>query len=288
MSGTFQHSAGHIFCEFEVRRGTPIHAQHSVGLYILNIPITFDIKTNETPRILNSVSGAIYLNSKFVAELNSQSGNFTIQQNAKHALTIQQHFSAIFHKSTIDTIEAMRASGELSFEFKLFGNIINFKDSNGIPFNIQHTSGQWTHRILQSEWIEILNNWKYAPVMSFDLVLKFENPSFIKAAEFIFQAQKFYMQGHWPQAVSECRKAIDAITDIVNPKKLSLKGFVGNKHDNNMQERLALSVLAIKQICDVAGHGDSNATQIKWTQEDALYAIRMTASILMRSSKELN
>lgn len=288
MSGNFQHTSGHIFCEFEIRRGTPIHIQPSAGLYQLNIPITFDVKTSETPRILSSVTGAIYLNSQFVAELKPQNGNFTIQQNAKHSLQIQQHFFAIFQKSTIDEIEVLRGSGDLNFEFKLYGNIIYFNDSSGLPFNINPTSGYWTHIMLQNEWIDILNKWQYAPAMSFNLVLKFENPSFVIASEFIYKAQRFYMEGHWPQAVSECRKAIDAITEIVNPKKTSLKSFVDNKHDNNMQERLALSVLAIKQVCDVAGHGDSNATQIKWTQDDALYAIRMTASILMRSSKELN
>jgi len=287
MSGDFQHTSGHIFCQFEVRRGTPIHPQPSTGFYALNIPITFDVKTSEVPRILTSVSGAIYLNSQFVAELNPQHGNFTIHQNAKHTLQVQQHFSATFQKSTIDAIETTRGSGELNFEFKLYGNIIYFNDSDGLPFNVHHTSGCWTHRMLQSEWVDILNNWKYAPGMSFDLVLKFENPSLIKAADFIYQAQKFYMERHWPQAVLECRKAIDAVSDVVNPNKLSLKDFVDNRRDNNMPARLSLSILAIKQICDVAGHGDLNATQINWTQDDALYAIRMTASILMRASKEV-
>lgn len=287
MSGNFQHTSGHIFCEFEVRRGTPIHPQPSAGLYALNVPITFDVKTSEVPRILTSVSGAVYLNSQLVAQLNPQNGNFAIQQNGKHAIQIQQYFSAIFHKSTIDAIEAARASGELNFDFKLFGSIIYFNDNSGLPFNIHATSGNWTHRILQSEWIDILSKWKYAPTMSFDLVLKFENPSFTKAADFIYQAQKFYMERHWPQAVLECRKAIDAVSDVVNPNKLSLKDFVDNRRDNNMSARLALSILATKQICDVAGHGDSNASQINWTQEDALYAIRMTASILMRASKEV-
>lgn len=287
MSGNFQHTWGNIFCEFDVKRGTPIYPQHSAGLYALSIPITFDVKTSETPKILTSVSGAIYLNSQFVTELKPQDGNFTIQQSEKHALQSQQNFSAIFQKSTIDAIEAVRASGELSFEFKLYGSIIYFNDNSGLPFNIHTTSGYWTHRMLQAEWVDILNKWKYAPAMSFDLVLKFENPSFIKAADFIYQAQKFYMERHWPQAILECRKAIDAVSDAVNPNKLSLKDFVDNRRNNNMSGRLTLSILAIKQICDVAGHGDSNATQINWTQEDALYAIRMTASILMRASKEV-
>lgn len=287
MSGNFQHTSGHIFCEFDVRRGTPIHPQNSAGLYVLNIPITFDVKTSDAPKILTSVSGAIYFNSQFVADLKPQDGNFIIQQSEKNALQAQQSFSAIFQRSVIDSIETMRTTGDLNFEFKLFGNILYFKDTSNLPFNIHYTRGELSHRMLQSEWVDILNKWKYAPAMSFDLVLKFDHPSFAQAANFIYQAQKFYMERHWPQAVLECRKAIDAVSDVVNPNKLSLKYYVDKKHDNNMQERLSLSLLAIKQICDVAGHGDSNSTQINWTQDDALYAIRITASILMRASKEV-
>lgn len=287
MSGNFQHTSGNIFCEFDVKRGTPIYPQYSAGLYALSIPITFDVKTSETPKILTSVSGAIYLNSQFVTELKPQDGNFTIQQSEKHALQYQQSFSAIFQKSTIDVIEATRASGDINFELKLYGNILYFTNTNNLPFNIYYTRGELPHRMLQSEWVDILGKWKYAPTMSFDLVLKFEHPSYAQAANFIYEAQKFYMERRWPQAVLECRKAIDAVLDVVNPNKLRLKDFVETRSDNNMQARLALSVLAIKQVCDVAGHGDLNATQINWTQDDALYSIRMTASILMRASKEM-
>lgn len=38
---------------------------------------------------------------------------------------------------------------------------------------------------------------------------------------------------------------------------------------------------------EVAGHGDLNANQINWVQDDALFAIHMKASILMRVSEEV-
>lgn len=286
MSGNFQHTSGHIFCEFDVRRGTPIHPCPSAGLYMLNIPITFDVKTSESPRFLTSVSGAIFLNSLFIAELKPQDGNFIIQQSDKHSLQTQQYFTAIFQRESINTIEAMRTSADLNFDFRLNGNIVYFNSTNNQPFNILHAKGNLSHQMLQSEWIDILNKWKYAPAMNLAIVLNFENPALSKAGDFIHQAQKFYLERQWPQVVSECRKAIDVATDLLNTKKQSLKILIENKHENNINERLLISLLSIKQVLDPASHGDSNSVKITWTQEDALYAIRMTASILMRAAKE--
>jgi len=283
---SFQLASGISFCNFEIKRNSPLHVGATLGVNLLNIPITFKVHTSPKSRILTTLTGELHLNSQFITELSVSNWGSNIQSSDKNSLEFQINFNSIFTKLNIDAIEKIRNNQDFQFQIKLFGDIFELSSDGKLESNIIHVNGELNHKVLQSEWIDILDKWKYAPAMSFDFVLKFENPSFVKAAEFIYQAQNFYMNGHWPQAVSECRKAIDAITDIVNPKKSTLKSFVDNKHDNNMQERLALSVLAIKQVCDVAGHGDSNATQIKWTQDDALYAIRMTASILMRSSKE--
>lgn len=287
MSNNFPLSSGNSFCDFEIKRGSPIHTYPSLGAFALNIPITFKVFNSPILRVLTFIKGELHLNSQFITDINPSYPGSIVQSSGEHSLEFQMKFRSIFTKSNIDAIESVRNANDLQFEIKLFGDIFDLNSTDNSTRNIIRSNGDLSHRMLQAEWIEILNTWKYAPAMNLELVLKFENPHLATAGEFIYKAQKFYLERQWPQSVSECRKAIDVVSDLLNKENLSLKVLIENKHKNSISERLILSLLAIKQLCDPASHGDSNSVKISWTQEDALYVIRMTASILMRLSREL-
>lgn len=284
---SFQLTSGNSFCNLEIKRGTPIHAGPSLGAYLLHIPITFKVHTSTKTRILTSVMGELHLNSQFITELRPSYWGGNVQSSDKNSLEFQINFHSVFTKSNIDAIETVRNEIGLQFDIHLFGDIFDLSPDEKSSPGILHTYGDLSHRMHQSEWIEILNIWKYAPAMNFAIVFKFESPALTKAGEFIYHAQKFYLERQWPQVVSECRKAIDVASELLNTNNLSLKSLIENKHENKMRERLILSLLSIKQVCDPASHGDANSIKISWTQEDALYVIRMTASILARVSKEV-
>ncbi|GEM_PF-3739136 len=283
---SFQLYSGTSFCSIEIKRGSPIHAGSSLGAYLLNIPITFKVHTSPKARILTSITGELHLNSQFITEVRPSYWGGNIQSSDKNSLEFQLNFNSVFTKSNVDAIETVRSENGLQFDIKLFGDIFDLSPDKKSSPDIHHTYGDLSHRMHQAEWIEILNAWKYAPTMNLELVLKFDNPYLTQAGSFIFQAQKFFLERQWPQAISECRKAIDTTIEFLNAEKVNFKNLFETKHSNTMRNRLLLSLFAVKQVCDPASHGDSNSTKIIWSQEDALYVIRMTASILMRVAKE--
>ncbi len=286
MSNNFPLSSGYSFCDFEIKRGTPIHAYPSLGAYTLNIPITFKVFSSSVPKVLTSINGELHLNSKFITEINPSYSGSIIQSSDNNSLELQANFRSVFTKANIDAVEIFRSGNDLQFEIKLFGDIFDLNSTDTSARNIIQTSGNLNHRMLQAEWIEILNTWKYAPTLNLELVLNFENPYLAKAADFVSHAQKFFLERQWSQAVSECRKAIDVVIELLKKENVNFKSLLENKHSNTMQERLLLSLFAVKQVCDPASHGDSNSTKIIWSQDDAIFVIRMTASILMRAAKE--
>lgn len=281
----FTLSSGMIFADCEIKSGNPVSAQIGHGAYILNVPITFNVRPFTESKLLINVAGTIYINSRFFANLRSLDGDVSINASDKYQLSHQKHFGALFSAAALKSIEDQRASGELHLQMKLFGTILSVQDNNGHAIDATKVTAEILHRIPQSEWLGFLNSWKYAPAMNIELVIHSESPILSKAGEFIRQAQSFYLNNQWPQVLSECRKAIDVILEYLKSENASLGELVKSKHRNGLRERILVSILSLKQICDPAVHGDGNSTEQKWTQADALYVIRLGASLLDRVSK---
>lgn len=282
---SFVLSGGNIFSDCEIKTGTPISASLGVGVFILEIPITFTVRPFSCVKVLNSVSGYLSVNSKFLTQLTSSHEIVNIRTSVDHTLTHQRRFVALLTKANLDQLELNRSASDLNLEIKLTGSIFSLDKTSTQNITAETVSTEMTYQVPQSRWIEFLKVWKYAPTLNLEFILNFESPLLLKAGGFLLEAQNFYLTRHSQQAIAECRKALDCVVESLGAGRESLSKLLENKHNNGLRERILVSILAAKHICDPATHGGENASEHNWSQDDALYIIRMTAAVLLRASK---
>lgn len=276
----FDLSSGYSF-KCEIKSGNPISVTAGLACYLLNIQISFNAPKLLLPRNLTNLHGVASIKSKFIGTLKVLDGDF-IRSSSQNALPDQQRTLQLeLSRESISEIEKNRDSEGISLDIELRGTIHTFtKENDYIYQDIVFGSEILNYYIEQSKWIEMLRKWNYSPALNLEIIIDTNNPISLRAGSHLLEAQKLYFSNQWKQAISECRQALEIIIKFINQKSLQMNEISVKGKEQNLQERILLSISAINNICNLASH----PSESDWTKDDALYVLRLTASIVSRAS----
>lgn len=86
--------------------------------------------------------------------------------------------------------------------------------------------------------------------------------------------------GEYSDAVTEARKAMEAVADPDRTWKVTRAALEVAKDSRSLGERMTIASYAMYGLASPAAHGDENASTVKWGRETALAVITGVAAIL--------
>jgi hypothetical protein len=198
----------------------------------------------------------------------------------------------------IEALERERAGGPLNLHLRLQGVVLRNRppDRTGkaivqverptaaqIDPATEVFSGELVYRLKATEWIEVLEHWRYAQGFLLQ-VPKFTNRDTaraVRASDDLEQAIKDMTEGRYREAVAACRDALETAYGIedkdCHPElEYSVKGMQGA----DKQARFWLARRGVWAIANAAKHRDETTRDIEWERRDAQALILMLSALL--------
>ena len=198
----------------------------------------------------------------------------------------QGHLVIPLNSETLARIEEERAGTDLTFRIESRVRLCAVVQQGteqllGVPYETRFADGQYT--IPQSDWIKILRglNWSELDLLEIPSAAISASPNLARAYKRLEDGQNFYRRGDWEEAMSNCRKAFEAlIKDTAGKDDLSqgLDAFTRLINQKDKAEQINALVKTFTQFLHLARHEQHPAVPI--TRGDAQLAIQVTASTL--------
>jgi hypothetical protein len=271
-----------MYAECSFSSNTPPYATIGAGSYILGLTLHLNvIRSERNERILSNISGRLFWGASgaYISEFRPTEA-FNIRSNPTDAIPFQLQLQSAFTRQNLEKIEALRNGGNIEFKLRLFADLIGFDDSTNDRIFFARTQDEVQIRIQQSEWIKLLNVWKFGSHLLFEISLDDSVPEKLQRAySCLTVAQTMFFQGSWEQCVSECRKSLEALHLYIG-NNTSLKELLSQKKFNSLPERCLVLLLAAKDICHLASHSDDTAASTVWKKKDAELLLHQVAICL--------
>ena len=188
-------------------------------------------------------------------------------------------------------VEKIREGGDLQILMEL-SFIINMY-SSGYPAR-QFSSVSIDGRIPKSDWVErILPRLKFKDVSLIEIP-KIENPEFSEVVDEINDAWKQYSMGEYDKVLTGCRKAMEALGDIVKDKDFKKEATDGNGEKKTVpdwekavgdEEIGEIIAVFVKKLFGFLAPGSHHGKSIN--REDAELAILTTHALANYVARKL-
>ncbi|MBU0622651.1 MAG: hypothetical protein KJ795_12500 [Gammaproteobacteria bacterium] len=203
-----------------------------------------------------------------------------------HVGTHHVTFEIELDTARLEGIERIRLGGDLKFYLNVHGVI------NSVQWGAQQSNQViLCYPANQSAWIKILEQIDFRKTLLLELQLLPEgnNPVYANAVKHLQNAQTQMLQGHYRNAVSECRDVLESLSTILGDEKEqtpeTLKSWFLDAQNMSKEQRIRLMRRAFKVLTNASKHADVNAASIEWGATDARTAINMTASLFQLSTE---
>jgi hypothetical protein len=147
----------------------------------------------------------------------------------------------------------------------------------------QDNRGAIEHKIPQSEWVKLLSEMQWSELELIEIPNSIIRaiPELDRAIICYKDAQKQYREGHWSQAVINCRSVFEALVkDATEQNKMSLAPDAINKliGEGPKSDSINDLIIGLTSLLQLARH--QQQPQIEIDPSEATIAIRVTGSIL--------
>ncbi len=251
-----------------------------VGVFRLQLAVTLSAPGGggTEPVTLAAANGDLYVNGKPLDHLRPL-GSLLRNDELPPFRDWQVPLVADLSLVQLEALEAQRRGGDLTIAVHFHAAL----DCGVHGLRISTTT--LPHTIPQSEWVRILSQMGYQRTLLLEVPVPDSGnaPEMAGAVEFLAEAQRQMIEGHYRQAVGSCRDALEqlaaALQDGSNfPRPLA--DALGGTSRWPKAERLRLLRRALTIVTHPAKHGDPMALSFEWDREDARSLISMTAAVI--------
>jgi len=178
-------------------------------------------------------------------------------------------------------IEQRRAGSDIGIQFD--GNIVLGFDpavAGGTENDrLPERSFQETVHIYSDTWVRLLNQVSAATSLAVVLPIPLDASSAARVGVHLREAVRKVNHGEYGDAVTEARKAIDAMEGMAPGWQAERQIADLKKEVRTLGQRLAMLRHALHGLASPAAHGDEVAAEIRWDRENALAVIAGVAAL---------
>ena len=180
--------------------------------------------------------------------------------------------------STVETIEAHRAGGDLEISLQLAGERAG-------AMHPQYDDVLF--RVGQSEWVTVLKQMNFGSFLLCEIPIELGDDDSLKDVwAMISSAQELLYNGHYRNVVMECRKALEITLirfDVAEAVRVSADKGRANaaaRQGMSKRERILNLVNAATQVMHLAAHPDKNNDVVDFSRREALLILTITAAAI--------
>lgn len=257
----------------------PNAIMRGAGLHRLTCPVALDARNTIAGGVPLTLSGWAWLSMAGMDWLGGWS-------TERPVVTRQgQPFDATLVLPLTDeqlaVIEQRRAGSDIRIQFD--GNIVLGFDPAvaGGAENDRwpERSFQETVHIYSDTWVRLLSQVSAATSLAVVLPVPLDVGAAARVGVHLREAVRKVNNGEYGDAVTEARKAIDAMDGKVPGWQAERQIAALKKEERTVGQRLAMLRHALHSLASPAAHGDDVAAEIKWDRENALAVIAGVAAL---------
>lgn len=194
----------------------------------------------------------------------------------RSALPLSYEFRMSLSAAQVTAIEEVRRGGDLPFRIVIAG--VGGSETHLAqrePFQVV-----LSHSVPQSEWVQQLQTAKAAEVLLLEISMPFVDPppKMAGIVNMLKQAQGLFLDAHYADCVSNCRKAIEAFEKLVGRDRAGLLKRLGteNRDELNKDERRTTVEAAVFHFGSLAAHDGASG----FDRRDARLALALTTALI--------
>jgi hypothetical protein len=251
----------------------PNAIMRGAGLHRLTCPMTLDARNTIGGGVPIAVSGWAWLTMAGMDWLGGWSTERPVvtREGQPFDATLVLPLS----DEQLAVIEQRRAGSDLRLQFD--GNVLLGYDP-GMPGGSEND--RWPERsfqegiqIYRETWVRLLSQVSTATSLAVVVPVPLDTSTAARVGVHLREAIRKVNTGEYGDAVTEARKAIDAMDGVVPSWQPERQITTIKKEERTLDQRLAQLRHALHALASPAAHGDNVAAEIKWNRERALSVI---------------
>ena len=255
------------------------------GLHRLTCPMTLDARNTIAGGVPITVSGWAWLTIMGMDWLGGWSTERPVV--TRDAQPFDATLVLPLTDDQLAVIEQRRAGSDLRLQFN--GNVVLGYDP-ATPGGSQND--RWPERsfeesihIYRETWVRLLSQVSTATSLAVVVPIPLDASTAARVGVHLREAIRKVNTGEWGDAVTEARKAIDAM-DGTPSWQAERQIAAIKKEERTLDQRLAMLRHALHALASPAAHGDHVAAEIKWDREKALAVIAGVAALVACNSHQ--
>jgi len=190
-----------------------------------------------------------------------------------HSFNTEEQLGFYFHLTgeQITAIEQYRSAGDLILSIWLSGVTTHQEETEAFY-------GKEDFRIPQQQWVQALRNMGYIDKLLYEIPIPLTNNEQIKGL--ISKAQKHILNGHYDEAVSQCRllfEVFETADDYKKDARAAANQFRDKRTDMTIAQRVMFAREAVKNITHMSAHFTGEDT---FSRTQAISALNLTLAVL--------
>jgi hypothetical protein len=195
----------------------------------------------------------------------------------------QVWFSVELDRTRLQAIEEIRAGGDLFFVLNLF--VLLQWGAERFKYHQQVTPP--SHRVNLKTWAEMREQMGAGRTVLIEVpepdASRF--PALVEPIKHWNEAWQAWFRSDYHDTIAKCRLTVESLShtlgDATGPSfKTLLKAFADDQKAMDKTARMQLVRRALENLCHPPHHADPAAAQIKWTRNDAEFALTACSGLL--------
>lgn len=203
------------------------------------------------------------------------------------AIRSQADFYIDLGAAQIEIIENLRKGGDLWFALTISG-VVDV-DGHHDPHEVTNRLHVDLH-VNQKTWIDVLKQMEYGQFMLFEIPVPSSEASeeLGEALTYLEKAREHFWRGHYDEAVANCRKALEELTNGLGDKielDKSKNSYFENRELREgmpIESRFLFLREVTRHITHPAAHAGQSTNGAAFDRKDATFVLSTTAIILSR------
>lgn len=274
-----------IVADIEMRS---VSGHSGIGFYRL----FFQVDINTTPwqdevAVFREICGQVRLRTQEAKELllgTAYPEKSLLVRTRSTAIRSQADFYIDLDAAQIEIMENLRKGGDLWFTLIISGIV----DGSHGPHEVTDPSVVPLH-VNQKTWIDVLKQMEYGQFMLFEIPVPSPEASkeLGQALTYLEKAREHFWRGHYDEAVANCRKTLEELTNGLGDKtelEKSKQSYLNSELRKGMpiESRFLFLRDVTQHITHPAAHAGQSTDGAAFDRKDATFVLSATAIILFR------
>lgn len=278
---------GRFVADIEMRS---VSGQLGIGFHRLFFRV--DINTfawQDEVAVFREICGQVRLRTQEAKELllgTAYPEKSLLVRTRSTAIRSQAVFYIDLGAAQIEIIENLRRGGDLWFALIISG-VVDV-DGHHDPHEVTNRLHVELH-VNQKTWIDVLKQMEYGQFMLFEIPVPSPEASkeLGQALTYLEKAREHFWRGHYDEAVANCRKTLEELTNGLGDKtelEKSKQSYLNRELREGMsiESRFLFLREVARHITHPAAHAGQSTNGPAFDRKDATFVISATAIILSR------